>query len=168
MPLDDPTENFYWVDENDNVLGQITRFEAHHDRNKIHRSVQIVLTNKKGEVLSQQRSFKKDKDPGNWSISTSGHVTYPDNYLETAYRELKEELGIETPLTFVTKIHYNGKTEQEMSAIFTGHYEQLPEGFDKDEVQAMKWITKTEIKAAAKRNEWSGGDMLTFKTLGYL
>ena len=126
MPLDNPAEKFYWVDEQDNVLGVITRYEAHHDRSKIHRSVQIVLTNARGEVLSQQRSLKKDKDPGRWSISAGGHVNYPGEYVETAYRELKEELGIETSLTLITKIHYNGKTEQEIATIFTGHCEQLP------------------------------------------
>ena len=43
MPLDDQSELFYWVDENDQVISSITRAEAHSGTNKIHRGVGIFI-----------------------------------------------------------------------------------------------------------------------------
>ncbi len=47
------------------------------------------------EVLLQKRSMEKDSYPGCYDISSAGHVAAGDGHLETALRELAEELGIE-------------------------------------------------------------------------
>ena len=168
MPLDNQKELFFWVDENDNVLGQVERYEANRNPDKIHRAVQIVLTNSKNEILLQKRSQQKDIEPGKWTCTASGHVTYPNTYEETAQRELQEELGIEAPLTYVTKSLMVGKSEREIDAIFTGIFEKTPKDFDRDEVDEVKWVTKTELQEMAESHLLTRMSLATFKILKYL
>jgi isopentenyldiphosphate isomerase len=71
---DPQDEIFDVVDENDSVIGQTTRGEAHQNPKLIHRVVHIWIINEKGEILIQQRSMTKDGAPGMWDISCGGHV----------------------------------------------------------------------------------------------
>ncbi len=45
-------------------------------------------------MLLQKRSARKDSYPGCYDISAAGHVTAGEDVLESAKRELQEELGI--------------------------------------------------------------------------
>lgn len=56
----------------------------------------IVRKKEKGgyDVLLQKRSAVKDSNAGCYDISSAGHVAAGDEYLTTAVRELKEELGL--------------------------------------------------------------------------
>lgn len=80
------------VDENDRVVGQATRSEAH-ARKLRHRAVHVLIFNEAGEVFLQKRAASKDTWPGAWDSSCSGHVDSGEDYLRAAYRELEEELG---------------------------------------------------------------------------
>ena len=59
--------------------------------------VWIVRENNKSgdDVLVQKRSAQKDSNPGCYDISSAGHIEAGADYLESALREMKEELGIE-------------------------------------------------------------------------
>jgi len=168
MPLDNQSELFFLVDENDNVLGSISRQEAHQSPDKIHRAVSVILTNEAGQILLQKRSLKKDTEPGKWTVTSSGHVTYPDSYEVSAERELQEEMGITTNLTFFAKSLMIGKSEKEIESIFIGHYEGTPENFDRDEVSEVKWVTKDELKEMEKKGEITLFGKYSLTKLGYL
>ena len=52
---------------------------------------------KKGyDLLLQNEAKKKDSFPGCYDISSAGHISAGDEPLETALRELEEELGIKS------------------------------------------------------------------------
>ena len=87
------TEYFDEVDENDRVLGVITREEAH-KKNIRHRAVHVFVQNTRGQWLLQRRSSGKDLDPLKWTTSCSGHVDAGETYIHAAIRECSEELGI--------------------------------------------------------------------------
>lgn len=46
------------------------------------------------DVLLQKRSLEKDAYPGCWDISSAGHLPAGSDFLESALRELNEELGL--------------------------------------------------------------------------
>jgi isopentenyldiphosphate isomerase len=94
VTTDNQQELFDVVNEQDEVVGQATRGECHSNPKLIHRSIGVYVINKQNQVFLQQRSKTKDKAAGKWSFSASGHVTSGDEYLETACKELKEELGV--------------------------------------------------------------------------
>ena len=57
------------------------------------------------EVLLQKRSMEKESYPGQYDTSSAGHIPAGEEPLESALRELREELGIEaTP----EQLHYAG------------------------------------------------------------
>jgi len=91
---DSQDEIFPIVNARDEVVGKISRAEAHKNPNIIHRASIIFVYNEKNELLIQKRSKTKDVFPDCWDVSAGGHVEYGDDYLSTAVRELSEELGI--------------------------------------------------------------------------
>ena len=116
--LDDPDEVFDLVDLDDRVIGQVRRGDAHRNPTFIHRSVQILVFAHDRRVLLQRRSAAKDLFPGYFCASASGHVASGEGYEMTARRELAEELGIATPLTFIGKALIRSEPETEMTALF--------------------------------------------------
>ena len=58
-----------------------------------HRSVHVWLASD-SSLLLQQRSELKDTFPGRWDVSCAGHMSGNDGSLESAVRELEEELGL--------------------------------------------------------------------------
>lgn len=76
-----------WVDEDDKVLGEIERGEAH-DKELLHRVAAIYLERKNGDILIQERKS------GRLDHSSAGHVDPGEAYEAAASREFQEELGI--------------------------------------------------------------------------
>ena len=58
------------------------------------------------ELLLQRRSPDKDSHPGCLDISSAGHIPAGCGYIESALRELKEELGI---TAVASELHFCGK-----------------------------------------------------------
>ena len=84
----DPDEIIAVVNEKDEVIGQVTRKEAH-ITGALHRETAAYLINSKQQVLLQQRS-----DNNLWDHSSSGHFSFSQDYVEGAVKEFEEELGI--------------------------------------------------------------------------
>jgi 16S rRNA (adenine1518-N6/adenine1519-N6)-dimethyltransferase len=115
---DDPDEAFDRVDLDDHVIGRVRRGDAHHDPAIIHRSVQIIVFTSDERILLQRRAATKDLFPGYLCASASGHVMAGDNYMETARRELIEELGVETATQYIGKALVSSEMETEITALF--------------------------------------------------
>ena len=89
-----PEEIFDIVDAQGRVLGRRPRRECHGHPELIHQAVHVLVFNSRGEVFLQKRSLTKDKSPGLWDSSASGHVDAGEAYDATAVRELREEIGL--------------------------------------------------------------------------
>ena len=151
------------VDKNDNLLGSITRSEAHLDPNLIHREVGIIICNEQNKVLLQKRSLTKRTDPGIWTISCAGHVTHGLTPLETAHKELMEELGFDTDLEFFEKEFSELPTESRFFYWYTG---QFPEDskitMEKGQVDGVKFISKFELEDFQKAGNEIGKHSLRY------
>ena len=90
-------EIFDIVDESGQPAGQtVSRENAHRD-GILHRTAHVWIVRKNGDrydVLLQKRSMEKDSFPGLFDTSSAGHIPAGEEPLESALRELKEELGI--------------------------------------------------------------------------
>src|SRR3989338_8947820 len=91
------------VNKQDKVLRTIDRGSA--TNSDILRVTGIFILNEKNEILFQLRSPKSFRYPLYWDCSGGGHVDTGENYAFCANRELFEEIGIKTKLTFLGK-HY--------------------------------------------------------------
>ena len=105
-------EYFDILDENGNKTGvKKLRSEVHRDGDW-HKGVHIWIVNSNGEVLLQRRSANKDSNPNMLTISGAGHVSQGDDSLNSAIRELKEELDIDIKkedLIFIKNIKRSSK-----------------------------------------------------------
>lgn len=85
------------VDENGQPTGEIVDRETAHAKGIRHRTSHLWLARRKdGEVqiLLQKRAKHKSSFPGCYDISSAGHIPAGDGYLQSAIRELEEELGV--------------------------------------------------------------------------
>src|SRR3954470_21738469 len=81
------------VNERDEVIDRKPRSEVHR-LGLLHRAVHVLVFNARGELFLQKRSMSKDKSPGLWDSSASGHLDTGEDYDACALRELREEIGL--------------------------------------------------------------------------
>ena len=135
------------VDENDTVL-------EFRERNKVgtfdlHRITAIWIVNDRQEVLLAQRAQTMRNQPGVWGPAAAGTVAAGEEYIETAYRELAEEIGL-TGITLVqTGKFMTGKDfgECRICAVFTGSYNKSLESLSlqHEEVAAIRWAKHQDV-----------------------
>lgn len=86
------------VDENGNPTGEVKERSLIHREGLLHRTSHVWIARKNHrsgmDLLLQKRSRCKDSHPGCYDISSAGHIPAGCGYLESALRELEEELGI--------------------------------------------------------------------------
>ncbi len=86
------------VDEQGRPTGEIVSRTEAHAKKLPHRTSHVWLLRKKDgvlQILLQKRSDDKDAYPGCYDISSAGHIPAGQDYIPSALRELKEELGVE-------------------------------------------------------------------------
>lgn len=80
--------------ENGNKTGEILTREQIHKKGLCHRIVVIAIIDAQGNILMQQMSKNKAKNPGKWDVAAAGHVSSGQTSTEAAIRETLEEVGI--------------------------------------------------------------------------
>lgn len=122
--MDNKNERFPLVDETGNVLGSITRGEAHDGSKKLHPVVHLHLFNSKGELYLQKRPNWKDIQPGKWDTACGGHVDFGEDIATALHREVHEELGVDSykPI-FIKKYVFESARERELVHVFTATYD---------------------------------------------
>ena len=102
------------VDEAGLPTGEVVSRDVAHRDGVRHRTAHVwVIRERNGgyDVLLQKRSMEKESFPGLYDTSSAGHIPAGYEPLESALRELHEELGIDAPpeaLRFAGtfRIHY--------------------------------------------------------------
>ncbi len=147
-------EIFDVVNERDEVIGQAPRSEVHR-RGLMHRAVHVLVFNTAGQVFLQKRSMTKDRQPGLWDSSASGHVDAGEDYDACAVRELREEIGLLLPATpaRLFKLAAGAETDQEHVWVYRGEAEG-PFRLDPEEIERGGWFAPAEVtRWMAERSE---------------
>lgn len=174
-------ELFDICDKYGQPTGKVTARSVAHEAGLMHRTVHIwvVRQMKDGswQVLLQQRSAHKDSFPGCYDVSSAGHIAAGDDYLESAQRELQEELGIAAgpdELEFAGLFdsgdilaEFDGKTfhDREISAVYI-YRQDVQEGelrLQPEEVDGVCWMDARECMAKIK----NGDGRFCIKLSGY-
>ncbi|HJO84894.1 MAG TPA: NUDIX domain-containing protein, partial [Candidatus Thalassarchaeaceae archaeon] len=61
------------VDEQDNVMGSLSKLDCHYMRGHRHRAFSVLLFDSKGRLLVQRRSSEKITFPGVWGNTCCSH-----------------------------------------------------------------------------------------------
>lgn len=109
--------------ENGELTGEIKERTQVHTDGDIHGTSHVWLVRytdknkKKFDILLQKRAATKDAYAGCYDISSAGHIPAGQDYLESAVRELEEELGIKAD---PEKLKFIGMHDGTMEAVFDG------------------------------------------------
>ena len=87
----------YLTDENGKQTGEVATRTEVHEKGLWHRAAHVYIVNSKNEVLLQCRAAHNMFRPGRWYLSAGGHLNAGETSLETAAREIREELGLDIP-----------------------------------------------------------------------
>lgn len=136
------------VDENDSVLGEMDKIEAH-KQGHLHRAFSVFIFNNKGELLLQQRAEQKYHGAGLWTNTCCSHPQPGEDVLTSAEERLNHEMGLQSTLKFSHAFVYkseveNNLIEHEYDHVFTGYIAGEP-NINKDEVQDYNWMSLSEI-----------------------
>ncbi|HEV2394820.1 MAG TPA: NUDIX domain-containing protein [Verrucomicrobiae bacterium] len=138
-------EIFDVVNERDEVVGQRPRSEVHR-LGLMHRAIHVLVFNSKGQVFLQKRSLTKDRQPGLWDSSASGHVDTGETYDACAVRELREELGLSlsAPPLPLFKMAASPQTDQEHVWVYRCEAEG-PFTLHPEEIERGDWFSPREV-----------------------
>lgn len=143
-------EWFDVVDRSDRVIDRASREEVHQN-GLLHRSAHLLVFDGSGRVLLQKRSMVKDRFPGRWDSSVSGHVDSGESYDQCIVREAMEEIGIRLAATpeRLFKVDACDETDQEFSWVYRT-YSEGPFAPNEEEISEIGWFTGDEVSHLVK------------------
>ena len=143
---DNKDELFPLVDEQGNILGALTRGEAHSGSKQLHPVVHLHVFDSDGRIFLQHRPDWKDVQPGRWDTACGGHIDLGENVEQALHREVREELGI-TDFLPEELGHYvfESKRERELVYAFRCTYDGEIHTSE-DELDGGKFWSKEEIR----------------------
>ena len=157
------------VDEHGNITGMVVEREEAHRRGILHRTSHVWIVREKNgqlQILLQKRSEEKDSHPGCYDISSAGHIPAGEDFISSALRELKEELGYDAKpeqliycgqRQFEFQQTFHGKLfhDNQVSNVYLMWLDQEPEQFtlQKEEISEVRWMELKECKKKVKSNQ---------------
>lgn len=182
-------EVFDICDENGQPTGEIVERAIAHRDGIMHRTAHIWIVREfegKKQILLQKRSHDKDSFPGCLDTSSAGHIQVGDEPLESAIRELGEELGIHAEredLKFIGTFRisfekeFHGSMFHDEEVAFVHVYEKPVDietlQLQSEELDSVCWQDYEEVLSAVKQHDPqycvpSGGLEIIGRYLGIL
>jgi isopentenyldiphosphate isomerase len=160
-------EIFDVVNERDEVTGRQPRREVHR-LGLMHRAVHVLVFNAAGQVFLQKRSMNKDRQPGLWDSSASGHVDAGEDYDACAVRELSEEISLRAPAApqRLFKLPASAETDQEHVWVYRCEAEG-PFTLHPEEIERGGWFAPEEVTRwmAERPQDFAGALLVIWKRI---
>lgn len=160
--MNDEREVLDLVDENDQVIGVITRDQVNSlavsDRNGYVRASDLFLINDKGEFWVPRRTAHKSLFPNSLDFSVGGHVESGEDYLTTMIRETEEEIGLKLKAEDFILIDIQRIDESRYFDALYIYKTNDAQNYNLDDFQSAEWlapqalIEKLDAGAPAKTN----------------
>lgn len=153
------------VSEKDQVIGPVSKLDAHYGAGHLHRAFSVLLFNSNNELLLQRRSQDKVTFPGIWANSCCSHPLHSPKELNeedalgvkhAAIRKLEQELGI-TPesismedFVFMTKMRYSSRMNHEWIEREIDHIMVIQADVEvnpnPNEVSEIMWVNEEQLE----------------------
>ena len=92
------------LDADGNMTRKTAMKSEAHKNGWFHQTVHIWFYTSDSKVLLQQRGKEKDVYPLLWDVSVAGHIGAGEDIIESAIREIQEEIGLTTTPPDLDKI----------------------------------------------------------------
>ena len=161
-------EFFDVVDDLGNPTGVTVDRERAHAEGIPHRTAYVWIVRRKNDkvqILLQKRCENKDSFPGCYDISSAGHIPAGVGYIDSAIRELKEELGVDIRpealvycgvknIVFDSVFHDKEFHDKQISKVFMLWLDLEEDEFtiQQEEIEEVKWMDFQECKIAVRDN----------------
>jgi len=138
------------VDEDDRPLGLEDRWKCHSGEGILHRAFSVLVFNREGQLLLQQRSKNKLLWPLCWANTCCSHPSEGESYEQAGQRRLQTEMGFVCHLRLIGTFRYQASyedrgLENEMCAVLVGEYDGEVNP-DPEEVADWKWMDFEEVR----------------------
>jgi isopentenyl-diphosphate delta-isomerase len=145
------------VDAADREVGYLGKGACHDGPGVLHRAFSLLIFNRSGELLLQQRAASKRLWPHYWSNSVCSHPRRTEGLASAIHRRLEEELGISCPLHFLFKFQYEARfdhagAERELCSVYIGRCDEDPK-CDPEEIQAWRWVSPEALQQELAADE---------------
>lgn len=134
------------VDDTDQPLARVLRSQFAFGRD-IHRTTFIFVLDSQHRLCVQTRSPHKGYCPGLRDLAAGGVVDWQESYLDSAKRELAEELGIEAPLLLMGKFRHKSAGNHSFATVY-GCRHDGPISPQDDEVTGYEWLALDKVLAS--------------------
>lgn len=137
------------VDEQDRVVGVVDRGEAVRS-GWLHRVATTVCRDRHRRILVYRRARAVPWFPDHYDVMVGGAVGVSESYEAAAARELREELGIDTPVRPVCRFRCRGA----ISPYWLSVHEAVVSGAvvpDHREIAWHGWLTEAELRDAVRQ-----------------
>lgn len=150
------------VDDTGAAVGACSVGVAHTPPGQCHRAFSVLLYDRDGRVLLQQRAAVKTRFASRWSNTCCGHPAPGEDITAAAARRLADELGLApehtTPLTEVGVHLYHaadptsGRVESEWDHVLVATLTGGTPAPDEAEVSDYAWVSPAALRAAMTRS----------------
>lgn len=114
------------VDVNGQPTGKTCLKSEAHKHGWLHPTIHVWFYTDSGEILFQLRKEDKETFPNLWDVSVAGHIASTETALDSAIREINEEIGITVTAKQLLNIgseisyhqHPNGIIDNEFHHVF--------------------------------------------------
>lgn len=148
-PVIDEDEYVVLVDADGNDVGTAPKLQAHIDGRK-HRAISVLVTNRDGQLLLQQRFRGKYHSGGLWTNACCSHPRPGEEPITAAARRLQDEMGFSTALRPLFLVEYRAQVgpliEDEYVHVFGGVHDGAIAP-DPLEVDDFRWISLADLEA---------------------
>lgn len=157
------------VDEKGIPTGELVERQEAHSTGKRHRTTHLWIARRvsgKVELLLQKRAENKDSFPGCYDISSAGHIPAGMDFVPSALRELREELGIPASeeelidcgmrTVYIRDVFYNKPyVDWQITKVFLLWKDVSQEELtlQKEEVESVRWMDFHSLKKAVRKQE---------------
>jgi len=155
------------LDERGIKTGETLPRSEVHKRGLWHRIIVVAIINEKNEILIQQRSHNKKKNPDMWDISVTGHLSAGQDSLMAATREISEEVSVSLGYSVDVKdfrFMFSYKKEEKVNDEYIDRQfydffilrqfglNETNIRFQSEEVQAIRFVTINELNRMREQN----------------
>ncbi|MFD3746839.1 isopentenyl-diphosphate Delta-isomerase [Nocardia sp. NPDC058633] len=141
------------VDDSGTAIGACSVADAHRPPGTLHRAFSVLLFDRHGQVLLQQRAAVKTRFPLRWANTCCGHPAPGQAVTEAAAIRLREEFGMTAELTEVGAFTYRagdeatGRVEYEYDHVLIGAVGDLPPCPNPAEIGSWAWLPPQTVRA---------------------
>lgn len=151
------------VDENDQPLGSLEKYDAHYRKGSLHRAFSLLVFDSSDRLLLQKRSSDKITFPSIWAntccshpLNIEGERDGFEGSINAAIRKLGQELGVDSStlkpemFTPVSRMLYMSRMNDEWVEKELDHIIILRANIEcspnPNEVEEVKWFSRTDLE----------------------